>query len=144
IVQHAPRLAVDVGEPERKDIVQRVVLEHGDGPVGVLLDEGDVDDAADVVVDQLGDSRHDLALEPVARKRDDDVLDWSTAGHVASSPTTRKGAPHHPGDTRAWEPPRRPEYVVTIIRSGSYPSNDQARQAFDELGRVEHRMQRPE
>jgi hypothetical protein len=60
-------------------------------------DEDDVDDADDVVVDQLRHGRHDLALEPVARKRDDDVLDRSHAGHVASSPTTYPmAAPYDP------------------------------------------------
>lgn len=53
IVQHAPGLPVDVGEPEGKDVVQHVVLEHGDVPVGVLLDERDVEDADDASVDQL-------------------------------------------------------------------------------------------
>jgi hypothetical protein len=44
----------------------------------------DVEDVDDVVVDQLRDGGHDLALEPVAREPDDHVLDRSDAGHVAS------------------------------------------------------------
>jgi hypothetical protein len=48
-------------------------------------------------VDQLGDGRHDLALEPVARKRDKHVLDRSHAGHAASSPTTTVGGTVRPG-----------------------------------------------
>jgi hypothetical protein len=94
-----PRLAVDVGEPELEDVVQRVVLEHGGVPVGVLLDDH-VDDADDVVVDQLRHGRRDLALEPVARKRDHDVLDRSHAGHVASHPPPTVGGTIRPGTPR--------------------------------------------
>jgi hypothetical protein len=93
VAQHASRFTVDVGEPEREDVVQHVVLEHGGVPVGVLLDEGDVDDADDVVVDQLRHGGHDLALEPVAREPDDDVLDRSHADLATSSSRSSKSTP---------------------------------------------------
>jgi hypothetical protein len=72
---------------------------------------------------------------------------YSTGPLLAMSPPylrLRRVRRIAPGDTRAWEPQRRPEYVVTIITSESYPSDDQARQAFDEPVRVEHRIRRPE
>jgi hypothetical protein len=100
-----------------KDVVQHVVLEHGDVPVGVLLDGRDVEDADDAVVDQLGHGRHDLALEPVARNP---MTTYSTGPMLATSfpdddlPMAAPYGPEararitHGVETRAWEPSRRP------------------------------------
>ncbi len=83
VAQQPARLALELHE--RRELVELVDLERMHGAVFVLGHEQQVEYANDLVVDQLRDSRRELAVEFVTGKGADQILD-RTEGHCGLLP----------------------------------------------------------
>jgi hypothetical protein len=91
----AQRCSQTIRAAELEHVVQAVVLERGDQPVGVLLDEDDVEDVDDAVVLQLRDGG---TISPLNRLPGNAITTYSTGpmSPMAPPPTARLSrAPRH-------------------------------------------------
>src|ERR1700751_4875690 len=90
--ENPPHLGVEAGD--RRQFLDSVVLDYLHTAGGVFHDEGEVDDPDQSAVDELGQLRHDLPGELVAREAENDIFHRTEAHGL--SPVW----PRHPRSVR--------------------------------------------
>src|SRR6476619_87567 len=88
--ENPAHLGVEAGE--RRQLLDSVVLDYLHAAGGVFHDEGEVDDPDQSAVDELGQLRHDLPGELVAREAENHIFHWTEAHACLPSGPGIRGA----------------------------------------------------